>query len=119
MVKGSLAEAVRCFFPAFGFLAVVYRCYCSSAPSPCRAELGNQAKDMFGGEILKAQPIHSIADCHIAGEMQQAVIHFLWPQFRLHGAGRENRKKILPFSDRKVPIPHLLFDVLLRAVKEF
>ena len=51
--------------------------------------------------------------------MQQAVIHFLWPQFRLHGAGRENRKKILPFSDRKVPIPHLLFDVLLRAVKEF
>ena len=77
-----------------------------------RAELGNQAEDMLSGEVLKAQPIHGIADRHIAGEAQQPFVHILRAQLRPHGARRENRKTILPLSDLKVPILHLLFDVL-------
>ena len=81
-----------------------------------RAELGNQAKDMLSGEVLKAQPIHGIADRHIAGEAQQPFIHILRAQLRPHGARWENRKTILPLSDLKVPILHLLFDVLPQCV---
>ena len=80
------------------------------------AELGNQAEDMLGGEVLKAQPIHGIADRHIAGKTQQPFIHILRAQFRTHGAGRKDRKSILPLSDHKVPIPHLFFDVLPQCV---
>ena len=46
--------------------------------------------DMLGGEVLKAQPIHGIADRYIAGEAQQPFIHILRAQFRTHGAGRES-----------------------------
>ena len=81
-----------------------------------RAELGNQAEDMLSGEVLKAQPIHGIADRHIAGEAQQPFVHILRAQLRPHGTGRKGRKEILPLSDLKVPIPHLLFDVLPQCV---
>ena len=46
--------------------------------------------DMLGGEVLKAQPIHGIADRYIAGEAQQPFIHILRAQFGPHGAGRES-----------------------------
>ena len=76
------------------------------------AELGNQAEDMLGGEVLEAQPVHGIADRRIAGEAQKPSVHILRAQLRPHGARRKGRKEILPLSDLKVPILHLLFDVL-------
>ena len=71
---------------------------------------------MLSGEVLKTQAVHSIADCHIAGEAQQPFIHILRPQLRPHGAGRKGRKEILPLSDHEVSILHLFFDVLPQRI---
>ena len=45
-----------------------------------RAELRNQAENVFGGEGVVAGPIYRITDRHIAGKAQQAVIYILRPQ---------------------------------------
>ena len=81
-----------------------------------RAELGNQAEDVFGGEGFKTLPVHGMADRHIAGKAQQTFIHILRPQLRPHSTRRVRRKIILFFSSLKIPFLHLLFDILLQCV---
>ena len=81
-----------------------------------RAELGNQTENVLGGEGVVTGPIHRITDRHIAGKVQQVLVHILRPQLGPHGAGRKNRKTILSLSNCKVPVPHLVFDVLSQCV---
>ena len=81
-----------------------------------RANLGNQAENVLGGEGVVAGSIYRITDRHIAGKAQQAVIHILRPQFGPHGAGRVSGKVILFLSNLKIPLLHLMFDVLSQCV---
>ena len=80
------------------------------------AELGNQAEDVLGGEGVVAGPIHRMADSHIAGKVQQAVIHIFRWQLRPHSTGWIRRKVVLFLSSLKIPFLHLVFDVLSQCV---
>ena len=81
-----------------------------------RTNLGNQAKDVFGGEGFKTLPVHGMADRHIAGKAQQTFVHILRSQFRQHRAGRKDSKAILPFSHKEVAFLYLFFYVLLQCI---
>ena len=83
-----------------------------------RANLGNQAEDVFGGKGFKTLPVHGMADSHIAGKAQQVFVHILRAQFRPHRAGGKRRKVILFLSDLKIPLLHLLFYILLQCIAD-
>ena len=83
-----------------------------------RANLGNQAEDVFGGKGFKTLPVHGMADSHIAGKAQQTFIHILRMQFWQYCTGREDGKAIIPLSHKEEPLLHLLFYVLLQCIAD-
>ena len=82
------------------------------------AKLGDQAEDVLGGEGFKTLPIHRMADGHIAGKVQQAVIHIFRAQLWVNCTGRKDGETVLPLPYIEVPFLYLTFDVLLQLVAD-